>query len=90
MRRRLVEVKKDFEEALLADVVRALADHPDQVRVSARQPGDGELIMLTIHCSPRDRGRIIGKKGKTISAIRFLFENIAYVRDRKVSVRIDG
>lgn len=91
MRRRLVEMKDDAPEMeLLESVVRALADYPDDVRVDVKPMNDGDGSVLTIHCAEEDRGRVIGRRGKTIDAIRFLFSTIASVNERKVSVRVEG
>jgi uncharacterized protein len=49
-------------------IVRALVDHPNQVRVSeTRSPTN---CLLEVSAAKEDLGRIIGKQGKTIQAIR--------------------
>ena len=91
MRRRLVEMNdKEPETELLMQVVRSLADFPDDVKIVTRPMVEGQGAVLTIHCAEEDRGRVIGRRGKTIDAIRFLFATIASVHERKVSVRVDG
>lgn len=77
---------------LLEQVVRALTDFPDDVKIVVRPMvlEDGRGAVLTIHCAEEDRGRVIGRRGKTIDAIRFLFATIASVHERKVSVRVEG
>lgn len=51
-------------------VVRSLVDNPDDVQVS-ESPKDGETV-YRISLNPSDVGLVIGKGGRTISAIRSL------------------
>ncbi len=57
-------------EAFLIDVLKPLLDHPDALRVEAR--GEGRRRAFTLHADPADRGRIIGKSGRTIQSLRTL------------------
>lgn len=91
MRRRVVEMSDyESESLLLLDVVQALVDNPEAAIVKSRPMSDSEGVVLTIHCAEDDRGRVIGRRGKTIEALRFLFSTIASVHDRKVVVRVEG
>ena len=68
-------------------LVRRLAVDQNEVQVDAEQQGAG--LHVLIHCSADDMGRIIGKKGKTISAIRHLAMDVAarsQVRLQRVEV----
>ena len=51
-------------------VARALADHPDGVRVSERSHRGQHLIELFM--TPGDLGRVIGRQGRTAAAMRTL------------------
>lgn len=55
---------KKFLEYIFA----ALVDHPDEVSVAVEETDS--TITATVHANPQDIGRIIGKEGKTINAIR--------------------
>ncbi len=57
-------------EAFLADVITPLLDHPEAFRVEIS--GEGRKRDVLVHADPRDRGRIIGKHGRMISALRTL------------------
>ena len=59
----------DFE-AFLRDVLTPLLDHPDAFRVEVA--GEGRKREVLVYAEPRDRGRIIGKHGRMISALRTL------------------
>jgi uncharacterized protein len=51
-------------------VVRALVDHPDAVRVTESQRRGMTVLELTT--APGDMGKIIGRQGRTVSALRTL------------------
>ncbi|GLH70108.1 UPF0109 protein YlqC [Geothrix rubra] len=57
-------------EAFLGDVITPLLDHPEAFRVEIT--GEGRRRDVLVHADPRDRGRIIGKHGRMISALRTL------------------
>jgi predicted RNA-binding protein YlqC (UPF0109 family) len=49
-------------------IARHLVDDPDGVFVDAQERRDA--VALLIHASPGDLGRIIGKRGRVIQAVR--------------------
>lgn len=57
-------------DAFLGDVLTPLLDHPEAFRVEVT--GDGRKRDVLVYADPRDRGRIIGKHGRMISALRTL------------------
>jgi hypothetical protein len=57
-------------EAFLRDVLTPLLDHPDALRVEVA--GEGRKRDVLVFADQRDRGRIIGKHGRMISALRTL------------------
>jgi predicted RNA-binding protein YlqC (UPF0109 family) len=57
-------------EAFLGDVITPLLDHPEAFRVEIT--GEGRKRDVLVHADPGDRGRIIGKHGRMISALRTL------------------
>lgn len=63
------------EEELLEELVLGLVQNPDEVTISANDgPGGKNLV---IHCAKEDRGRIIGKDGCNIEALRAYFRSYA-------------
>jgi predicted RNA-binding protein YlqC (UPF0109 family) len=56
--------------AVVEVVVRALVDHPDAVKVTESQRRGMTVLELTT--APGDMGKIIGRQGRTVSAIRTL------------------
>jgi uncharacterized protein len=57
-------------EAFLRDVLTPMLDHPDALRVDVQEAGRKRAVVL--FADPKDRGRIIGKSGRMISALRTL------------------
>jgi len=67
-------------------LVSALADHPDDVKIDRIETERVDIFFLRV--SKEDRGRILGKGGRTIGAIRGLLEGVAARMDREVVVEI--
>ena len=67
-------------------VAQSLADKPEQVEIS-ESVGEG-VIMIEIKVAAEDMGRLIGRKGRTINAIRSLARVLAAKMEKKVSVEI--
>ena len=65
-------------------VARALADHPDAVRVNER-PGKGQSV-VELSMAPGDLGRVIGRQGRTAAAIRTLVTLAAELDGTKATV----
>lgn len=53
---------------VLEYVARALVDEPDAVEVTEIE-GDG-TVLLKLRVAPDDMGKVIGKRGRTVRAIR--------------------
>ncbi len=54
----------------LLAVVRLLVDDPKEARVEQRTQGEDRLLEIRVHSD--DRGKIIGRRGRTIEALRVL------------------
>lgn len=75
------------DRALLAEIARALVDAPVHVRVEEEKVGP--KLVLHLYVLPQDRGRIIGKRGRTIRALRQVFSAIGMADGRQVVVEVD-
>lgn len=71
---------------LLEDMVRAVVDHPDEVKVSSEE--DSEGIKLTLNVSEEDMGMVIGRHGNIARALRTVVKAAAKLSDQKVVVEI--
>ncbi len=67
-------------------VSKKLVDYPDEVKVRTASAENGNVIQIT--CRPGDRGKIIGKNGKTIMALRALVSGAAGRTKGRVSVEV--
>jgi predicted RNA-binding protein YlqC (UPF0109 family) len=70
-------------KALVEHIVKALVDQPDLVLVEAVEEGKTLTLRLTVH--PDDMGKVIGKQGRTIKAIR----SVVYAATPSQKVRLD-
>ncbi len=67
-------------------IAKGLADQPDAVEVTEAV---GETtVMIEMHVASEDMGRMIGRKGRTISAIRSLARILGAKMEKKVNVEI--
>ncbi|HOD93577.1 MAG TPA: KH domain-containing protein [Clostridia bacterium] len=72
---------------LLETIVFALVDDKDQVVISQEEDNDGNTI-FKISASSNDVGRIIGKNGNTITAIRKVMKAYAIKLRKRVTVDV--
>jgi len=71
---------------LVEYIVKSLADKPEDVNLSEIE---GETsIMLELRVAPEDMGRMIGRKGRTINAMRSLARVLAAKMGKKVTLEI--
>lgn len=63
-----------MKETLLY-MLQQIVDHPDDIEIE--EVGEGDRTVYVIHANPEDMGKIIGKKGRIIMAIRDLIKIIA-------------
>ena len=67
-------------------VVRALVDHPDDVRTERKVDEMGVLITLFIN--PEDFGQVIGRSGQTAKALRTLLRIVGAKNRSRVNLKI--
>ncbi len=71
---------------LVALIARGLVREPDRVRVHERT--DRGRTVLELSVAPGDRGRVIGREGRTAAAMRTLLEALAERRGTSCSLEI--
>jgi predicted RNA-binding protein YlqC (UPF0109 family) len=81
-----VNVEAGDLQGFVEYVVKSLVDHPEEMEIIPEQNEDH--CALRIRCHKDDRGKIIGKRGKTITAIRALVSGAAGRQHKRVSVDV--
>lgn len=74
-------------EELLAFLARALVDEPDVVSVESFEEDDGTLV-LELSVAEGDVGKVIGRGGRTINALRTVVKASAVRHERRVLVDV--
>ncbi|MBI5274620.1 MAG: KH domain-containing protein [Chlamydiales bacterium] len=67
-------------------IVKNLVDNPDKVKIN--EIGGSQSLIVELSVEKSDIGKIIGKKGKTINAIRTLLMSVASRNGIRVSLEI--
>lgn len=71
---------------LVEIIAKSLVDNPDEVHVNEIQ-GEQDLI-LELRVAPKDMGKVIGKQGRVVKAIRTVVKAAALNENKKVVVEI--
>jgi predicted RNA-binding protein YlqC (UPF0109 family) len=71
---------------LVEDIVRALVDHPENVVVSVSEGSKCTTLEVTVH--PSDLGKVIGREGRMVNAIRSLLGSIGMKQDKRYLLHI--
>lgn len=72
---------------LLEFIVKSIVDHPDQVKIEEEK--EEGMINLKLNLASEDMGKVIGKKGKIIKAIRTLVRIPAIKQGIRVNVDLE-
>jgi len=67
-------------------IVKALVD--DQSAVDVREIDRGGLTLIEIRVAPDDMGKVIGKQGRTVRALRSLVTAAGVKRKRRLALEI--
>lgn len=71
---------------LVEYIAKSLVDNPDKVRVTEVQGSSATILELSV--AEGDMGRVIGKSGRVVSAIRTLVQVAATRQGKRVSLEI--
>ncbi|MBC7194541.1 MAG: KH domain-containing protein [Caldisericia bacterium] len=71
---------------LLEEIVKALVDHPEDVKVQAVE-GE-QAVVYEVKVSADDIGKVIGKQGRTANALRTLVRAAASKSGKNAMVNI--
>src|SRR5258708_6490016 len=68
-------------------LVKALVEHPDDVKITRTVDEMGVLMTLDVH--PDDMGKVIGRAGNTAKAIRILLRVVGMKNNARVNLKIN-
>jgi predicted RNA-binding protein YlqC (UPF0109 family) len=73
-------------KALVEYITRALVDEPEQVAVT--EVVTGPDVILELRVAPDDMGRVIGRSGRVINAMRTLVQMCAARQARRAQLEL--
>ena len=75
---------------LTKEIIVALCTDKDSVNVKEFETDDDKSILIEVMVSEDDYGKIIGKQGRNINAIRTLVQASSYLKDnKKVKINVE-
>jgi predicted RNA-binding protein YlqC (UPF0109 family) len=72
---------------LIEYVARSLVDHPEEMALTEIEE-DG-MTVYQLHVSPRDIGKVIGRRGRVARALRTLLKVSAIQHQKRAVLEID-
>ncbi len=75
------------DQVFLEYVVKALVDHPGDVKLERKVDEMG--VLLTLSVNGEDMGKIIGRQGNTAKAMRTLLRVIGMKNNSRVNLKIE-
>jgi len=72
---------------LIEYILKSLTNFPDDVVITTQEEEDGTTVYL-VKANPEDYGRIIGRRGNLIQAIRTIAKARAIKEHQRVMVRV--
>ncbi len=67
-------------------VVRAVVEKPEAIEIDEETEGNARTFF--VHCDPEDVGKVIGKSGRVVSAIRCVVSAVAAKQREKAFVKV--
>ena len=67
-------------------LVQSMIERPDELKIDRIETESVDIFFLRV--AKQDRGRVLGKGGRTIGALRAFLEGVASLNDREVVVEI--
>jgi predicted RNA-binding protein YlqC (UPF0109 family) len=68
-------------------IVESLVTHPEDVIITYDELEDARL-RINIQVNPEDRGRVIGRQGKTINALRTVMKAAAVKTNQRINIKV--
>lgn len=77
----------DRAAAVIEHIVQSLVEHKDKAEVEVVETGENS-VELHVHTDPDEIGRVIGKKGRVVQAMRRIARAIGSVEDVDIGVEV--
>lgn len=81
--------KPDYK-GLVSFLMKPFLDSPDALKTDVEQLGDKHRVLLRVAFDPEDRGRMFGRGGRNIQAIRTVLQATAALHNERVSLDVYG
>ncbi len=79
--------EKYQDQEFLEYTIKALVDHPSDVKIDRRVDEMG--VLMTLDVNPLDMGKVIGRQGNTAKAIRTLLRVVGMKNNARVNLKIN-
>jgi hypothetical protein len=79
--------KASNDQDFLEYLIKALVDHPEDVKIDRKVDEMG--VLLSLRVNPEDMGQIIGKAGSTARSIRSLVRIVGLKNHARVNLKIE-
>lgn len=73
-------------QPFLETLIKSVVEHPDQIQIE--EEAEQGTRTFFVHCNPEDVGKVIGKSGRVVSAIRCVVSAVASKSREKAFVKI--
>ena len=80
-------MNKIADQEFLEFLVKAIVDHPDDVKIERKVDEMGVLLSLHVHAE--DMGQVVGRQGATAKSIRSLLRIVGIKHDARVNLKIE-
>jgi len=77
----------ELDSQFLDYVIKALVDHPEDVKINRTVDEMG--VLMTLSVNPQDMGKVIGRQGNTAKAIRSLLRVVGMKNNARVNLKIN-
>jgi len=72
---------------LVEYIAKSIASHPEDVKVTEEEEGDGRVI-LRLEVAPDDKGKVIGRQGRVAQSMRVLLRVAAVKQGTRAILEI--
>jgi predicted RNA-binding protein YlqC (UPF0109 family) len=78
--------EKEFDQQFVEYIIRAIVNHPDDVRTE--RIVDERGVLITLYINQEDMGYVIGRQGQTARAVRTLLKIVGAKKNARVNLKI--